>query len=222
MSKSVSAIYTAPDGVALDVEVGFVPDHVKLTIDLGAAELVYDWYKIIQSRATATGAAVSGQYAILDTAGTKSTPTTAATGIIALSSDDVGVLINSPKDSGEQVFVGDVSDWEASTAYTPARTATAVGDVIRPTVHNNYVYELTTAGTTDSTEPTFPTNPGDTVTDNTAVWTCRDQNVTKRGVNGFQVGATVNVNGDICVYEATQNDRSRDQGDGDDTNPIRL
>jgi hypothetical protein len=35
------------------------------------------------------------------------------------------------------------------------------------------MYECTAAGTTDSVAPTWPTTPGDTVTDGTVVWTCR-------------------------------------------------
>jgi len=58
--------------------------------------------------------------------------------------------------------------WEASTAYSAA-------DIRIPTVGNEtgYQYECTTAGTTDAAEPTWPSYPGATVSDGTAVWTCR-------------------------------------------------
>ena len=59
------------------------------------------------------------------------------------------------------------SAWAASTAY-------ALGDFVEPTTHNGYKYECTTAGTSGTTEPTWPTTPGNTVTDGTAVWTCRE------------------------------------------------
>jgi len=39
--------------------------------------------------------------------------------------------------------------------------------------YNDRVYECTTAGTTAATAPTYPTTIGDTVTDGTAVFTCR-------------------------------------------------
>jgi len=55
--------------------------------------------------------------------------------------------------------------WTASTAVT-------LGEVARPVVDNNYRYEIVTAGTTDSTEPTWPTSIGSTVLDGTAVWKC--------------------------------------------------
>jgi len=57
--------------------------------------------------------------------------------------------------------------WEAATAYT-------LGEFVVPTTANGYCYECTTAGTSHATtEPTWPTTVGNTVNDNTAVWTCR-------------------------------------------------
>ena len=53
--------------------------------------------------------------------------------------------------------------WVASTAYN-------LGDVARPTSSNSHLYQCTTAGTSGSTQPTWPTSGG-TVTDGTAVWT---------------------------------------------------
>ena len=56
--------------------------------------------------------------------------------------------------------------WAASTAF-------AVGDVRRATTSQNsgLVFECTTAGTSGSSEPTWPTDIGSTITDNTVVWT---------------------------------------------------
>ncbi|KKN00325.1 hypothetical protein LCGC14_1138980 [marine sediment metagenome] len=59
---------------------------------------------------------------------------------------------------------GDADTWTASTAYI-------VGDTVIPTTPNDNVYKCTTAGTSDSSEPTFPTTEGQTVNDNTVVWT---------------------------------------------------
>jgi hypothetical protein len=218
MSKSVSGTYIASDA-AVGVEVGFVPDHVKLTTALGGTELVYDYYKVLADTTAGTG-----QYGVLDTAGAKSVATTADTGIIPLASGDVGVLIESPQDSGKQIFAA-VLDWAAATDYSSGeRTAVAIGTIVRPPVHINKVFELTTDTAAGTSEPaTWDVQPGDTVTDGGAnVWTCRDENVTRRGVNGFQVGVTVCTDGEIHVYEATQNDRSSDQGDADAENPVRL
>jgi hypothetical protein len=56
--------------------------------------------------------------------------------------------------------------WAASTAYS-------LGDYVKPTSENGYCYECTTAGTSGASEPTWPTTPGQTVADNTVIWTCR-------------------------------------------------
>ena len=60
--------------------------------------------------------------------------------------------------------------WAASTSY-------AVGDIVIPSTANGYTYECTTAGTSDSSEPTWGTTVGGTTTDNTVTWTCRAQAV---------------------------------------------
>ena len=56
--------------------------------------------------------------------------------------------------------------WAASTAFS-------VGDVRRATSSQNsgLVFECTTAGTSGSSEPSWPTDIGSTITDNTVVWT---------------------------------------------------
>ncbi len=57
--------------------------------------------------------------------------------------------------------------WTVATSY-------ALGALIEPTVSNGYIYKCTTAGTSHaSTQPTWPTSVGSTVTDNSSiVWTC--------------------------------------------------
>jgi hypothetical protein len=51
-------------------------------------------------------------------------------------------------------------------------TAVEVGDVVRPTPDNasGYIYRATVAGTTGTTEPTWPTGVASTVTDGGATW----------------------------------------------------
>lgn len=56
--------------------------------------------------------------------------------------------------------------WAASTGF-------AVGDIRRASTSQNsgLVFECTTAGTSGSSEPSWPTDIGSTITDNTVVWT---------------------------------------------------
>lgn len=53
-----------------------------------------------------------------------------------------------------------------------ASTVLALSTRITPTVPTDKLYSVTTAGTTASTEPTWPTTVGQTVTNGTAVFTC--------------------------------------------------
>lgn len=61
---------------------------------------------------------------------------------------------------------------DGKTAATwAATTAKASGAYAVPTASNGYYYKATTPGTTGSSQPTWPTTPGATVTDGTVVWT---------------------------------------------------
>lgn len=53
--------------------------------------------------------------------------------------------------------------WAASTAYK-------LGDIVRPTSGNGYVYRCTVAGTSAGSEPTWPTTIGGTVADSGVTW----------------------------------------------------
>ena len=59
-----------------------------------------------------------------------------------------------------------VAAWAASTAFS-------VGDIRRATTDqaSGLFFRCTTAGTSDSSEPSWPTDLGSTITDNTCVWT---------------------------------------------------
>ncbi len=69
------------------------------------------------------------------------------------------------------------SAWAASTAY-------ALEDFVHATTFNGFRYECTTAGTSDTDEPTWPLVEGETVSDGTVVWTCRRSQLVSMGTNG--------------------------------------
>lgn len=62
------------------------------------------------------------------------------------------------------VFQATAGAWTASKAITAGQTTV-------PTTLNGHMYACTTAGTTGTTQPTWPTTSGGTVTDGTVVWT---------------------------------------------------
>ena len=64
------------------------------------------------------------------------------------------------------------SAWAATTAYTVRAARDAmVGDIVKPTTQNGRFYHCSTAGTSNSSEPSWNTTIGGTTNDNTAVWT---------------------------------------------------
>jgi hypothetical protein len=69
--------------------------------------------------------------------------------------------------------------WVASTAYT-------LGQFVVPAagLENGFRYECTTAGTSHTSAPTWPTAEGATVADNTVTWTCRLGSHLGSGANG--------------------------------------
>jgi len=73
-----------------------------------------------------------------------------------------------PTTQGATVTDGTVI-WEAYLQYWSASASIALDATIEP--YNGKVYKCTTAGTTGSTEPNWPTATGATVTDGTVVWT---------------------------------------------------
>ena len=96
----------------------------------------------------------------------------------------------------------DPDAWVNDNAYS-------LGDVVRPSTRNGYVYECTTGGTSQSgseNEPSWPTTAGNTVNDGTVVWTCR-ANYCLAGValdsGDFSVG-----NGDVSGRKVTMAQQS--------------
>ena len=98
----------------------------------------------------------------------------------------------------------------AGTAQPTARTATALGTVTKPSAgnENGLVAENTTSTGVYGTEPTWPTKPGDTVTDDQSnVWTMREEKLENRGVKGFTLGATGQTDGDEWNWYAWKADK---------------
>ena len=79
----------------------------------------------------------------------------------------------------------DVLATSTPATYWVALTALSLTNYRAPTTPNGFAYEVTTAGTTGATEPTWPTTIGATVTDGTVVFTCRRAAITVSVAGNF-------------------------------------
>lgn len=88
----------------------------------------------------------------------------------------------------------DPAVWQASNAYS-------LGDAARPVTRNGFAYEVTSAGTSGASEPTWPTTPGNTVVDNGVTWTCRNNYSLAKGT--VTSGNFTKANGDTSGRKTT-------------------
>ena len=200
------------DGNAMIIGLGFLPAEVHGIIDINDTELRIDYYKVLKD------AAAVGLYGIIDDgAGVLAPCASAAYGISEYDSVVNGVLVDSPK-PGKGLIEAAVSDWAAASTTPTARTATAIGTIVRPPTHNGRVFECTTATGTYTTEPSsWDVVPGETVTDGGSnVWTCRQEIVSQSGQKGISIGASISTDGDVWVITAETHDKMSDKGDAGD------
>ena len=61
------------------------------------------------------------------------------------------------------------TNWDSAITWT-ASTSYSVGDYVVPTSENGFVYKCITAGTSGSSEPSWPTTEGATITDGSVEW----------------------------------------------------
>ncbi len=222
MGMKVSMRFVAPNGVAKAFDIGFIPDEVRAFRDLdgGNDELEYWWLRVLAD------AENDGQYGIAyNASGVPAKASDADNGIIPYTEgEDNAVLITHP-DTGKLVRAS-VADWKAATSYASgARSITVVGTIVRPPIHNGRVFELTTATGSGTSEPTdgWDVQPGETVTDGGSnIWTARKEIMTKGGGLGFQIGATLLVDGDEWAFTAEQHDKYEDVGDTENIDPMKF
>lgn len=75
-------------------------------------------------------------------------------------------------DPGEQYPI-ELNLYAMAASVRVSNEAVSINEFARPSIPNGFSYECTTAGTTGSREPLFPTILGNTVADGSVIWTCR-------------------------------------------------
>ena len=193
------------DGLAVNVDVGFIPDFVIAFegCEEGNPQLHY-WM-----RERIDAASALGQFGFLDTAGTKSTHAAAANGFASLDTVAPKLMLPAPSGTGEAIATLPVP-FVAGTAQPTARTTTVVGTVVKSSnsQEKGFVYECTVSAGVYGTEPTaWPTVPGQTVSDGTNTWICRESKIKNVGVKGFTLGATGQTDGDEWTWIAFAADK---------------
>ncbi|GAG54527.1 unnamed protein product, partial [marine sediment metagenome] len=112
-----------------------------------------------------------------------------------------------------------VLDKAGNSITVVARTASKPGTYIVPSVDSatdrDAIFECVTAGTTDSTEPTWPDAIGEQVVDNSMTWERVDVSLERGGYQGVCISATIQDNTHEYYYLALQADQSVDHGDVD-------
>jgi len=96
---------------------------------------------------------------------------------------------------GENFLYGTPATWAASTSYN-------VGDIVIPTTANGYYYVCTVAGTSDSTECTWPTKVGEKVTDNTVTWECKGIQYQSNGYTADRIFSIKSADGLFTITKS--------------------
>lgn len=161
----------------------------------------------------------------------------AFTGKINFTSDTIKVALLTSSytpNFGTNVHWSDVSTFETSGAgYTaggatlasPTATFTAanswataaatstgysVGNIVRPSTGNGYLYRCVVAGTSGASAPSWPTVVGETVTDGTVTWTNIGTGVVQLGgANPSWSSSTISAQYAV-VYDSTPGTASTD------------
>ena len=205
---------------------GFTPAFVKVLV-CDTAPILYQWWGRIMEE-SALAIAGNWEYGIKLVGGSAATyMATPETGISVFDGSKTPlVLIEDPSTGdltktvlGVKTAVAGVRNVDYNpltnyTTYAVDRSATLIGTIIRPTVHNGCVYEMKTktAGAA-GTEPTWGTVPGETTTDTIGnIWICREENIVANKGLGITLGYTLLEDGKEVYVEAHRALREEDIG----------
>ena len=210
MSRIVTGHYEADDGL-INLPIGFIPDIFDMD-EVGTSNPDHvRWYRSQES----DEAAQSKEGMI----------TNGSDGVITKLADGAGVLAYNASSQRPAIGIWEagnstIDDRAGNTITIVARTATAPGTYVNPTVGSDAdrqaIFEaVTVSGNTGAAEPTWPDAIGENVTDGSIVWQRVDVSLQRGGYQGVIISATRNSNGQEWYYEAKQADRRIDHGDVD-------
>jgi len=195
------------DGGIIYLPIGFIPSRILLIDFHTSTNIIFYWWFSEMEQYQSTGAKEG---------------ISVAEGVTARMADDAGIV---EYDSGSQL--PSIVAWAASTAYT-ARTATADGSFVKGgtastslnvdgvAVDRNAIFECVTAGTSGTSEPSWPVEVGEnSASDNGVIWQLVVEPEHRGGYQGVCVQDNIQTNGQEMYYEAILADTNVDHGDVD-------
>ncbi len=214
--KKVGGHFIA-DGNAVNIAIGYVPDKFVAKAKYEETNVAtYIWLKELANTANS-----NGQFGITRPAGGGAVTkmASAAAGIASYDTTSNQVLVPAPNGNG--TVQGTVADYNTATTYT-ARSSTVIGSIIRPTTHNGFVYEMTTASSgAAGTEPTFNTTVGGSTTATSGdIWITREENTVAGGAKGVTIGADISTDTDEWSWEAELWDNVASEQDSASFDPV--
>jgi len=205
------------DGNAINIDIGFVPDKFVAVAKLEETNAVnYEWLKSRGDTANDYG-----QYGMTRAAGGGALTklASAAGGFSAYNTVAVKAMIPAPNGNGE-VAATIAADFVAGATAPTARSTSVVGTVVRPSVHNGFVYECTVTAGVYGTEPTWGTVVGETTSDGTNTWICREEKLKNVGAKGITIGADISTDSDEWTWEAELWDSDAPERDSATYDPV--
>lgn len=208
MSNQIKVGHFEADGGIINLPIGFIPDYFQMhDIGEGTNPDMFQWFREQQIHE-----ASGSQEGML---------TNGPDGVVSLMADDAGITAYETSAQTPTIEEWTKARGDAATA----RTATAVGTYIKPTVgatddgggvaDRGSIFECVTAGTSSATEPTWPNADGENVTDGTTVWKKVNVSLQRGGYQGVVIQDDINSDAREMYYLALQADQSVDHGDTD-------
>jgi len=202
---------------AINLDLGFVPDYFKLFSLSGNTDTrFYEWFNRMEGD-TPIAAYLEG---VGITEGGVTADLATTEGISAYNDAAVQYMIDAPSGDKKQIAAttptvipfATGTDYSGGTFY--ARTGLIIGSVVLPITPNGFCYELLTKTAAGTTEPTWPTIPGQTVLDGGAnLWCCRTIALKHVGFEGVTIAAALTEDGIEAFYLAIKADEDSDHGD---------
>ncbi len=199
------------DGGLVNLPVGFIPDILDMD-EVGTTNPDHvRWY-----RSQETDEASGSQEGMI---------TNGADGVITKLADAGGITaydtgVQTPKTGEWEASSATINEKDGTSITIAAKTATAPGTYVFPTVASptdrQAVFEaVTVSGNTGATEPLWPASVGENITDGSIVWKRIDLSFQRGGYQGVVIAAALGTNGQEWYYEAKQAEQRVDHGDTD-------